>query len=410
MSTHPSHFVVLPRRPGARAVAGPAPTGPTMRGLGDPGAAAASAASTAQAAEAALAQVQVRPLDLQEWRELQQDPGFDVAPAMPLALIRPLDGPAAAAIPDETPWGLDAVGATGTALTGKDIVVAVLDTGIDAGHAAFAHLGDRLQTQNFTQDGPGDTDGHGTHCAGTIFGQPVAGRRIGVAPGVSKALVGKVLGKGADSSSLVRAILWARQGGAHIISMSLGVDYPGYAARLIEEQGLPPELATSLALQGYRDNVRLFDTLADLVQASSFLQQPSVVVAAAGNESRADVDPRFLIGLGVPAAADGFISVGAVGRRDGAWYVAPFSNAGPTLSGPGVDIVSAKVGGGLRALSGTSMATPHVAGVAALWLQHMRASGTPFTADNLRAHLISRAQPLPGLPGGRVGAGLARVP
>ena len=64
--------------------------------------------------------------------------------------------------------------------------------------------------KNFTGEAPSDQHGHGTHCAGTIFGREVQGRRIGVAPGVGRALIGKVLGEGGGGSDqLARAMLWA---------------------------------------------------------------------------------------------------------------------------------------------------------------------------------------------------------
>jgi len=117
-----------------------------------------------------------------------------VAPVMPMKLVRPvaLDGDAEPAEDVTMAWGVHATGADTTPFTGDGVVVAVLDTGIDAGHPAFA--GVDLERRNFTEDVDADTDGHGTHCAGTIFGRDVDGLRIGVAPGITKALIGKVLG------------------------------------------------------------------------------------------------------------------------------------------------------------------------------------------------------------------------
>ena len=83
--------------------------------------------------------------------------------------------------------------------------------------------------KNFTQEEDDDNHGHGTHCAGTIFGREVDNQRIGVAPGVNTALIGKVLGTGGGSSAtLASAINWAADKGAHVISMSLGIDFPGF--------------------------------------------------------------------------------------------------------------------------------------------------------------------------------------
>ena len=298
-----------------------------------------------------------------------------VAPAMPMRLIRPVKAKTRArAKPPAADWGITAVGADTSPFTGDAIVVAVLDTGIDAKHPAFK--GVKLTRKNFTDDSDNDLDGHGTHCAGTIFGRDVNGTRIGVARGVKKALIGKVIGKdGVASDVLAQALQWAVNEGANVISMSLGFDFPGYQRELIEE-GLPPELATSRALEGYRLNVRLFERLAEMVKALSGVTGiPSVLIAAAGNESQTDTDPDFKIAVSPPAVADGVISVAALGQSAKGLVVAPFSNTGASISGPGVDILSAKVGGGLVEESGTSMAAPYVAGVAALWAESLAKTG-----------------------------------
>lgn len=300
-----------------------------------------------------------------------------VAPAMPMRLVAPVEdlGDVAAPAALVTSWGVQAVGADTSPFTGDGIVVAVLDTGIDADHPAFD--GVELVEEDFTGEGNGDQNGHGTHCAGTIFGRDTDNHRIGVARGVSRALIGKVLGQeGGSSDEIVSAIRWAVDNGAHVISMSLGLDFPGFQRLLVEEAGFPQELATSRALEGYRQNVLLFERLASLIRTQGSFLQPAVLVAAAGNESQRTVHPSFEIAVSPPAVAEGVISVAALGEgAGGTLEVAPFSNTGANLSGPGVGIVSARAGGGLRSLSGTSMATPHVAGVAALWAERIRATG-----------------------------------
>lgn len=308
-----------------------------------------------------------------EVRVIAEDPNtVAIAPVMPMSLVVPL--PASPQAQEKRAWGLGAVGADKTTFTGEGIVVAVLDTGIDAAHPAFA--GVDLVQRDFTGEGNGDFNGHGTHCAGTIFGRPVNGIPIGVAPGVKKALIGKVLDKNGNGSSdaIVNAVLWAVDEGANVISISIGMDFPGYVRRMVEAK-IPPELATSRALEAYRANIRLFDRLSALIASKHPAAQPSVIVAAAGNESRRELGPEYEIGVSPPAVSEGIISVGALQEIDGKYSVADFSNTGPNVSAPGFDVLSAAPGGGVRTLSGTSMATPHVAGVLALWAQKLKAAG-----------------------------------
>ena len=87
-----------------------------------------------------------------------------------------------------------------------------------------------------------------------------------------------------------------------------------------------------------------------------------VIVAASGNESNRQKNPKYEVSASVPAAARGIVSVGALGETGDGLNVADFSNTNPMLSAPGVNVVSAKAGGGLVALKGTSMACPHAAG------------------------------------------------
>jgi subtilisin family serine protease len=335
-----------------------------------------------------------------------------VAPVMPMKLIAPVVVDVAAEpAANGIAWGIQAVGADTSPFTGAGITVAVLDTGIDATHPAFAEL--TMIQRNFTSEPDEDLNGHGTHCAGTIFGRPVDGTRIGVAPGVTRVLIGKVLGAGGGGSDVVlEAIQWALQEGAHVISMSLGIDFPGFVALLQQQQGLLPELATSIALDGYRQNVLLFERLASLVEARAAFGQPCLLVAAAGNESRREVHPNFEIAVSPPAVADGFVSVAALGQHPEGWIIATFSNTGARLSGPGVGILSARVGGGLRTLSGTSMATPHVAGVAALWAEKLRNEGQ-FRAPQFMDRLVASATMdglRPGFDPADVGHGIIRAP
>ncbi|MDJ0588997.1 MAG: S8 family serine peptidase [Pleurocapsa sp. MO_226.B13] len=110
------------------------------------------------------------------------------------------------------------------------------------------------------------------------------------------------------------------------------------------------------------------------------------MVAASGNESNR---PRYEVAVAPPAAGRGIIAVGALQESPSGFSVANFSNDRVNISAPGVNVISARAGGGLRSLSGTSMATPHVAGVAALWAQRQLATAGRINHQVLVSRLIS---------------------
>lgn len=366
-------FVVL-RKTGSTDIheAGPLPTtsdGPTRGGQ-----------------ESVGFEVQEDELSAKELPVLKDDSTvLSFAPSMPISLIEPMDGdePVNPKPMGTIPWGIKAVKAHESSFTGDGMTVAVLDTGIDQNHEAFSHLGSNLIVKNFTDEDVHDSNGHGTHCAGTIFGQEVDGTRIGVAPGVTKALSGKVLGEGGNTQGIISAMNWAMNNGANVISMSLGIDFPGYIKSLIN-YGYPESAAYSKALEAYRMNLNLYQAAADLVYNNSQFNNPCVVIAASGNESQR---PQFEVAVSSPASSNNIISVGAY---DQFFKIASFSNNKPDISGPGVHINSAKTGGGLTFKSGTSMATPHVAGVAALIGQQLKSQGR-FQGNAFYAAIIAAA-------------------
>jgi subtilisin len=279
-------------------------------------------------------------------------------------------------------WGLQAIGVRSpSTLTGLGIRVAVLDTGIDLDHPDFAGRIPAANTRSFVEgEAVRDGHGHGTHCCGTVAGPltSAAGRRYGVAPNVGL-LVGKVLsnqGSGFDDQ-IIAGIEWAATLGARVISMSLG------SARGVGEA---------------------FSALYERVAERLLQEGPGILlIAAAGNDSDR---PVFTRPVGNPAACPSIMGVAAV---DADLRVAPFSNRQMDgigrldISGPGVEVYSS-VPGGFDRLSGTSMATPHVAGVAALHLET-----TPqATAGEIWDRLLRSAQAM-GDPAD-LGAGLVRVP
>ena len=255
------------------------------------------------------------------------------------------DSARAAARFDETSvtWGLEAVKVPPSALTGAGIKVAVLDTGFDSGHQDFRGraITKKLFASRSSED---DVQGHGTHCIGTACGplRPTSGPRYGIAY-EAEIFAGKVLGDdgfGTDRS-IIAGMDWAVEQGCQVISMSLGA-------------------ATEIGDQPSDDYEQIGQVCLDA---------GTLVVAAAGNESRR---PQHIAPVDSPANASTIMAVAAV---DKALIPAFFSCGGMNsgqdvdIAAPGVDILSSVPGNRYDHMDGTSMATPHVAGVAALIAQ-----------------------------------------
>jgi subtilisin family serine protease len=355
--------------------------------------------------------IEIENTDAKGQNDLMRDPEVvAITPSMPTRLIEPFETARPSAGGDS--WGVEAIGAAISRFTGAGTTVAVLDTGIDASHPAFAGI--RITEQDFSGSGNGDRKGHGTHCAGTIFGRDVDGNRIGVAKGVKRVFIGKVLSDAGEGSSemIFRGLRWAAERGVNVIAMSLGFDFPGMVNQRVLD-GWPADLATSFALEAYRGNLRMLDTLMSMIKAQESFGMSSVVVAAAGNESKRHVNPNYIISASLPAAADGVLSTGALCRRPNGYAIAPFSNGNPKLCAPGVEIKSAFPGDHVETMSGTSMACPHVAGAAALWWESVRANGLPATASTVISQMMAgcRLEALaPGIDIGDRGNGLVSAP
>lgn len=282
----------------------------------------------------------------------------------------------------ERTWGIAATGAETSPFTGAGIKLAVLDTGLDLGHPEFA--GRAIVSQSFvTGETVQDVQGHGTHCCGTSAGQAsLPGMpRYGVAPG-AELHVGKVLnnqGSGRERDILT-GMLWAISQGCQVISMSLG--------RAVR----PGETFTP-------DYERV---------GQMALDSGSLIVAAAGNESSRDIG--FIAPVGAPANSPSIMAVAALGQS---LNVAEFSCGGLNpdggevdLAAPGVGVFSAFPRPELhKLLRGTSMACPHVAGLAALWAE----SDPTLRGRDLWQKLVAAARSLPE-PVRDVGAGLAQAP
>lgn len=269
-------------------------------------------------------------------------------PGAPVPVVPATPGVFAARATPGFSWCLEMIGMTPTydVATGDGVTLAVLDTGLDLTHPDFLdRVAEGDTAQSFIPgEGVQDGNGHGTHCAGVAAGprSPAGGRRYAVAPDVTL-LVGKVLsdaGSGFDDQ-ILDGIDWAAEHGAKVISMSLGSE------RSLG-QPFPPQ----------------YERVAE-----SLMRTGVLLVAAAGNSSGR---PFFTSPVENPASCPSIMGVAAVDQNRN---VAPFScaqmdNIGILdISGPGVAVYSTWTGGGYRSISGTSMATPHVAGVAALYRQ-----------------------------------------
>lgn len=294
----------------------------------------------------------------------------------------------AAFVPDDTGWALPELGIRGPGQpTGKGAVVAILDSGMDFGHPDFPSVRER-EAGRIVDDDPQDGHGHGTHCAG-IVGGPLAPQcriRYGVAPD-ARLLIANVYEGGPWSNdwNMLRGLLWAAEHGAHVASISIGKT--------------PEEDDTRHSL--------IFEIIARYLLEVYGM----VIVAAAGNSS--DRKYGFIGPIDHPADCPSIVAVGAVNKsREPARFSsggAPHQKALGVVA-PGVSIVSSypralRVGSEpYEALSGTSQAAPHVAAVAALWVEK------GYTGGRLLRRLLDSVNVIPGFGPRDVGAGLVQAP
>jgi subtilisin family serine protease len=273
--------------------------------------------------------------------------------------------------PQEIPWGIDRIEAdlVWDRTTGLGVKVAVVDTGIDLDHPDLINnIKGNVNCINPRKSGD-DDNGHGTHVAGIIGAVNNQIGVIGVGPEISLYAV-KVLDKNGKGwlSDLIEGLEWCINNKMDIVNMSLG---------------------SSSDNQSFHDAIRK-------VYEAGIIQ-----VAAAGNNGLTDGSIDY------PAKYPETIAVSAVGQNsDGSLYPANFSSYGPEidLTAPGVSIKSTYINGNYKTFDGTSMATPHVSGVAALTIS-VKGRMSP---DELKTYLKNRAENL-GLDPYKQGAGLIRA-
>ncbi|HKT73804.1 MAG TPA: S8 family serine peptidase [Steroidobacteraceae bacterium] len=268
-------------------------------------------------------------------------------------------------------WGLTVCKVPPSAMSANGIRIAVLDTGFDLGHPDFA--GRAITSHTFVGQPVQDLHGHGTHTAGTACGPKApagAIQRYGI--GYQSAMfIGKVLSNsgGGTQAQVLAGMNWAIVNKCAVISLSLGAPIP-----------VQPSYTAA---------------------GTAALNAGCLIIAAAGNDSSR---PAMIKPAGAPANSPTVVSVAAM---DASLQVAPFSNGGKVdIAAPGVNVFSSWPRPKLHnTISGTSMATPHVTGCAALWAQTSKS----LRGAALRSKLLSSARRL-SLPASDVGAGLVQAP
>jgi len=288
----------------------------------------------------------------------------------------------------EMEWGLKAIGLGNANYTGKGIDVCILDTGLETSHPDFSS--EEIEGKSFIdgEDWNRDPNGHGTHCAGVATGNIRSdnGNRYGIARDCNLKIA-KVLadnGRG-TTSSVIDAIDWAITKKFRILSLSLAS---------------PVKLDDQPSV--------LFETIGERA-----LENNCLIIAAAGNDSSR---PQIPQPVSMPANSKSIMAVGAI---DSQMKIARFSNAGinPSTGGninvcaPGVDIVSAYPKNAKNknnlyySMSGTSMAAPHVSGLAALYMEQF----PDKSAKEIWELIEKKARPIEGIKYRDIGNGLIQV-
>ena len=299
----------------------------------------------------------------------------DVVGAPQISLIRPTR---VRAVPlrARATWGIRRLGIPALwerGLTGEGVLVGHLDTGVDGSHPAlraalhsFAEF-DAFGRQIVPAESPHDTGDHGTHTAATIAGRPDGNRHVGVAPGAMLASAIVIEG-GQVVPRVLGGMDWAVGQGVKILNMSLG-------------------------LRGWMEDFR---------PLTRRLRECGVLpVFAVGNE-----------GPGTSRSPGNYTEALSVGGMDESSFIYEDSSSQrfarpddpivPDLVAPGVNVISARPGGGYHSMDGTSMATPHLAGLAALLLE----ANPDATVGELEQAILNSAKLEPGWSPDRAGRGI----
>lgn len=283
-----------------------------------------------------------------------------------LSLIRPYEDSALAGPPVGESWSLGRLKIPdlwAKGLTGNGILVGHIDTGVDAAHPSLQGAVDSFALfdeagRQIANAQASDSQYHGTHTAGILVGKPFNGSTFGCAPD-AKLAVATVIEGGDTTARVVAGLDWCVGQGVRLVNVSLGL------------RQFTPQFSTILQL----------------------LRQRNILpIVAIGNEgSMTSRTPGNL-----PEA----LSVGAMDEMDQIWINSSSQQIAeepkryvPVIIGPGAGIWSSVPGAQLRSLSGTSMATPHISGLAALLLQHR----PEMTIGDLEKAIVTSCKRPPGI-------------
>jgi subtilisin family serine protease len=296
-----------------------------------------------------------------------------------IRLIKPVVR-AAATLPDSMTWGikfLEIKKLWDQGLTGKGVIVGHLDTGVDGDHTALKNAladfteFDLLGKEVTPKPKAHDSDEHGTHTAATIVGRAVQGKSVGVAPGAT--LASALVIEGGDAVARVLGGMdWAVGKGIRVLSMSLG--FPGFIndflqlTRILRARGILPVFAVGNEFAG---TSRSPGNYTQALSVGAFNEQGEVADFSSSQIFKRKTDPIV-----------------------------------PDLVGPGVDVISAMPGGGFQLMSGSSMATPHLAGLAALlWEAKPNA-----TVNQIEKAIFNSCKLSPGMSNLRANRGIPNGP